>query len=110
MVIGIDASRANRDFKTGTEWYSYYLIKNLIEIDKENRYILYTDKPLSESFLNDLNLEKNKQEDIEHQKSLVKHSKKSLINVGIASGIGLGAGTLFAVAGHKSNAIQKISY
>jgi len=60
MKIGIDASRANRDFKTGTEWYSYYLINNLIEIDKENKYILYTDKPFSENFLNDLNLEKNK--------------------------------------------------
>lgn len=60
MKIGIDASRANREFKTGTEWYSYYLIKNLIEIDKENKYILYSDKPLSEDFLQDLNLENNK--------------------------------------------------
>jgi|AntRauTorckE6833_2_1112554.scaffolds.fasta_scaffold00072_72 glycosyltransferase involved in cell wall biosynthesis len=46
MVIGIDASRANRRHKTGTEWYSYYLIKALAEIDPENQYILYTDKPL----------------------------------------------------------------
>ncbi|MFP4514643.1 MAG: glycosyltransferase family 4 protein [Parcubacteria group bacterium] len=46
MVIGIDASRANRRHKTGTEWYSYYLIKSLAEIDPENQYILYTDKPL----------------------------------------------------------------
>ncbi len=60
MTIGIDASRANRDFKTGTEWYSYYLIINLIKIDKENNYILYSDKPLNEAFLNDLNLELNK--------------------------------------------------
>lgn len=60
MLIGIDASRANRDFKTGTEWYSYYLIKNLIEIDKENKYILYSDKELSVAFLKDLNLSKNK--------------------------------------------------
>ncbi|HNX10939.1 MAG TPA: glycosyltransferase family 1 protein [bacterium] len=41
MTIGIDASRANREFKTGTEWYSYYLIKNLAELDQKNRYILY---------------------------------------------------------------------
>lgn len=60
MKIGIDASRANREFKTGTEWYSYYLIKNLIEIDKENKYILYLDKPASDYFLKDLNLENNK--------------------------------------------------
>jgi len=43
MVIGIDASRANRKNKTGTEWYSFYLIKNLAKIDNNNRYILYLD-------------------------------------------------------------------
>ncbi|MBU0722205.1 glycosyltransferase family 4 protein [Patescibacteria group bacterium] len=46
MIIGIDASRANRKFKTGTEWYSYYLITELAKIDSKNQYILYTDKPL----------------------------------------------------------------
>lgn len=46
MIIGIDASRANKKRKTGTEWYSYYLIKYFAQIDKENQYILYTDKPL----------------------------------------------------------------
>ncbi len=46
MIIGIDASRANVKQKTGTEWYSYYLIKYLAQIDSENEYILYTDKPL----------------------------------------------------------------
>ena len=43
MIIGIDASRANRKNKTGTEWYSFYLIKNLAKIDNNNRYILYLD-------------------------------------------------------------------
>lgn len=47
MIIGIDASRANREHKTGTEWYSYYLIRCLAQIDKKNTYILYSDKPLS---------------------------------------------------------------
>ena len=46
MLIGIDASRANRDHKSGTEWYSYYLIRWLAKLDSENQYILYTDKPL----------------------------------------------------------------
>ncbi|PJA08214.1 hypothetical protein COX69_02810 [Candidatus Falkowbacteria bacterium CG_4_10_14_0_2_um_filter_48_10] len=46
MIIGIDASRANRAHKTGTEWYSYYLIRALAKIDRDNQYILYTDKPL----------------------------------------------------------------
>ncbi|MFA6513750.1 MAG: glycosyltransferase family 1 protein [Patescibacteria group bacterium] len=44
MVIGIDASRANLIRKTGTEWYSFYLIKNLAKIDQENKYILYLNK------------------------------------------------------------------
>lgn len=43
MLIGIDASRANRQHKTGTEWYSFYLIKNLAEVDKTNKYRLYLD-------------------------------------------------------------------
>lgn len=46
MLIGIDASRANRQFKGGTEWYSYYLIRELAKIDFQNQYILYSDKPL----------------------------------------------------------------
>ena len=46
MIIGIDASRANKLKKTGVEWYSYYLIQNLKKIDKENHYFLYTDKKL----------------------------------------------------------------
>jgi len=51
MIIGIDASRANRDRKSGTEYYSYYLIRNLANIDSENQYILYTDKPLKGGLL-----------------------------------------------------------
>ena len=46
MLIGIDASRANRKFKGGTEWYSYCLIRELAKIDSKNQYILYSDKPL----------------------------------------------------------------
>jgi glycosyltransferase involved in cell wall biosynthesis len=45
MIIGIDASRANLVRKTGTEWYSFYLIKNLAEIDKTNTYWLYLNQP-----------------------------------------------------------------
>jgi glycosyltransferase involved in cell wall biosynthesis len=46
MLIGIDASRANKRFKSGTEWYSYYLIRELAKIDSKNQYILYSNKPL----------------------------------------------------------------
>jgi len=47
MIIGIDASRANRIQRSGTEWYSFYLIKNLAVLDKTNQYRLYTNTPPS---------------------------------------------------------------
>jgi Glycosyltransferase len=47
MLIGIDASRANRTHKSGTEWYSFYLIKYFARLDSANQFILYTDQPLS---------------------------------------------------------------
>ncbi|MCU0680292.1 MAG: glycosyltransferase family 4 protein [Planctomycetes bacterium] len=59
LVIGIDASRANREYKTGTEWYSYYLIKRLAEIDQENQYLLYSDKPLTGTLLHITETKKN---------------------------------------------------
>ncbi len=47
MTIGIDASRANKDFKTGTEWYSYYIIEELKKITPVNtQVILYTNEKL----------------------------------------------------------------
>lgn len=46
MLIGIDASRANREKKTGVEWYSYHLIEALKKIDTENRYFLYSEGKL----------------------------------------------------------------
>ena len=51
MIIGIDASRANRSHKSGTEWYSYYLIKELAAIDDKNQYVLYSDQPLKNGLL-----------------------------------------------------------
>ncbi|PLX20980.1 hypothetical protein C0584_04320 [Candidatus Parcubacteria bacterium] len=48
MIIGIDASRANRKHKSGVEWYSYHIIRELAKIDSENEYVLYTDTPLTE--------------------------------------------------------------
>lgn len=51
MLIGIDASRANLNHKSGPEWYSYYLIRWLAKLDSRNQYILYTDKPLTGGLL-----------------------------------------------------------
>lgn len=46
MLIGIDASRARRKNRTGTENYTYYLLLNLFKIDRENQYLLYSDGDL----------------------------------------------------------------
>lgn len=51
MLIGIDASRANKIRKTGTELYAYSLIRLFAQLDKENQYILYSDKPLTGGLL-----------------------------------------------------------
>ncbi len=42
MIIGFDGSRAFDKKKTGTENYSYQLLKNLAKIDRQNNYIVYT--------------------------------------------------------------------
>ncbi|HBU07374.1 MAG TPA: hypothetical protein DEB09_04820 [Candidatus Magasanikbacteria bacterium] len=47
MIIGIDASRANEEKKTGVGWYAYNLIQEFKKITPEDiRVVLYTNKPL----------------------------------------------------------------
>ncbi|MBI2011666.1 glycosyltransferase family 4 protein [Candidatus Daviesbacteria bacterium] len=41
MRIGFDGSRSFASWRTGTENYSYYLLKNLAKIDIENDYFVY---------------------------------------------------------------------
>lgn len=41
MVIGFDASRAFVEERTGTENYSYQLLKALLKIDRKNFYKIY---------------------------------------------------------------------
>ena len=48
MTIGIDASRANKKTKTGTEWYSYNLILELAKLDTKSQYFLYTKEKLQD--------------------------------------------------------------
>lgn len=52
MNIGIDASRANKPKKTGTEWYSYHLIQWFKKLDNSNHYFLYTNVPLKSGLEN----------------------------------------------------------
>jgi len=48
MIIGIDASRANKPNKTGTEWYSWHLIEELKKIASESdKFRLYTNELLT---------------------------------------------------------------
>ncbi len=49
MLIGIEASRANRLQKTGVEWYAYHVIQRM-KLDPEaakHSWLLYTNDPLS---------------------------------------------------------------
>lgn len=41
MIIGYDGSRAFISSKTGTENYSYQLLKTLASIDRSNQYVVY---------------------------------------------------------------------
>jgi len=49
MVIGIEASRANRLQKTGVEWYAYLLIQTLKRLPQaqHHSWFLYSNQPLS---------------------------------------------------------------
>jgi glycosyltransferase involved in cell wall biosynthesis len=49
MKIGIDASRANLTEKTGTEWYSFYVIEELKKIIPNNhQVVLYSKESLKD--------------------------------------------------------------
>lgn len=51
MIIGIDASKASSESKTGVENTIYQIILNLQKIDDKNTYYLYTDKPFKKGFI-----------------------------------------------------------
>ncbi|OGE65058.1 hypothetical protein A3I48_02720, partial [Candidatus Daviesbacteria bacterium RIFCSPLOWO2_02_FULL_36_7] len=52
MTIGFDGSRAFAFNRTGTENYSYQLLKALARIDKKNKYIVYLRAPFFGKFPN----------------------------------------------------------
>lgn len=41
MKIGLEASRANKKFKTGTEWYAWHLLQQFKKIDQTNQFVVY---------------------------------------------------------------------
>lgn len=58
MIIGIDGSRAVKNNRTGTENYSYSLLKEIAKLDHKNQYYVYFDKEVMEDFLNQNNFKK----------------------------------------------------
>ncbi len=48
MLIGIDATRANKPEKTGVEWYAWHLIQEMkkLTVNDGNSWVLYTREPL----------------------------------------------------------------
>ena len=51
MLIGVDASRAVTAQPTGTENYSLFLIRALLNLDERNRYRLYFNQAPIEGLL-----------------------------------------------------------
>lgn len=52
MIIGIDASQANKDERTGTEWYAFYLLDQWITNNpfKGHSVRIYVQAPLKKDF------------------------------------------------------------
>lgn len=51
MKIACDASRANRESKTGVEWYSFHVISNIIhQLSENDSLLLYTQDALNSSW------------------------------------------------------------
>jgi len=46
-VVGLEATRANKSYKTGTEWYAWHLLQEFKKIDKKNNFIVYYNKYLA---------------------------------------------------------------
>lgn len=51
MNIGYDGSRINVSQRTGTENYSYQILKHLLQIDQQNNYMVYSRSKLSDQSL-----------------------------------------------------------
>jgi len=48
MKIGLEASRANKENKTGTEWYAWHCLQQFKKLDQKNTFIIYYNKRLAE--------------------------------------------------------------
>ncbi|MDD5749845.1 MAG: glycosyltransferase family 1 protein [Patescibacteria group bacterium] len=50
-IIGLEASRANKQHKTGTEWYAWHLLQSFKKIKTEQRFVVYYKDNLSGDLL-----------------------------------------------------------
>ena len=41
FTIGLEASRANKAKKTGTEWYAWHMLQQFKKLDQDNKFIVY---------------------------------------------------------------------
>ncbi len=57
MIIGIDASKAAFEKRTGVENFVYQVILNLAKIDHKNTYFLYSNKKLPQELLTSKNFQ-----------------------------------------------------
>jgi len=51
LKIGLEATRANRQYKTGTEWYAWHLLQEFKKLDRQNNFFVYYNKFLSDDLL-----------------------------------------------------------
>lgn len=46
-TVGLEATRANKNYKTGTEWYAWHLLQEFKKLDKTNNFVIYYNKNLA---------------------------------------------------------------
>lgn len=47
MKIGLEATRADKKFKTGTEWYAWHLLQQFKKINKHSKFTVYYNQHLA---------------------------------------------------------------
>lgn len=50
-TIGLEATRADKKYKTGTEWYAWHLLDKFKKLDKNNKFFVYYNKNLAGDLL-----------------------------------------------------------
>lgn len=51
IKIGLEASRANKKEKTGTEWYAWHLLQQFKQLDTTHKFVVYYNQPLTEDLI-----------------------------------------------------------